>query len=38
MFNEGVKQLNRLAIKDGITVKLSMRTLGYVPRGKKAKI
>lgn len=36
-FNEGVRRLNRLAINDGITVKLQMRTLGWVPRGKKGK-
>lgn len=37
IFNDGVRRLNRLAINDGVTVKLSMRTLGWVPRGKKAK-
>lgn len=37
MFNEGVRRLNRLAVQDGITVKLSMQTLGWVPRGKKVK-
>lgn len=37
LFNQGVRELNRLAIHDGITVKLSMRTLGWVPRKKKAK-
>lgn len=37
LFNEGVRQLNRLAINDGIEVKLSMRRLGWVPRKKKGK-
>lgn len=37
LFNQGVRQLNRLAINDGVTVKLGMRTLGWVPRKKKAK-
>lgn len=37
IFNDGVRRLNHLAINDGITVKLNMRTLGWVPRKRKAK-
>ena len=37
MFNEGVRRLSRLAVNDGVTIKLNALSLGWVPRRNKAK-
>lgn len=35
MFNDGLRQLRRLALQDGVTIKLSIPTIGQKSKGKK---